>query len=121
MTATSEVVTPGTMPVAMKYNKLNTSIFAEFLEILESKGYFYVEDIEELKDDYKMVYNFMKPNGAKTALFYSLYGVDESIGFVVATTVGTKTFTRNDSLPTIASTAQRISSMLNFDTLYEEM
>lgn len=120
MSATSEVVTPGTQPVAIQYSKINTAIFADFLEQLEEKGYFYVRDIEEIKDTYKMIYNFMKPNGAKTALFYSLSGIDDSIGFVVATTVGNKEFTREESLSHIASTAQRISSMLNFNTIYEE-
>ena len=121
MTATCEVTTPNTPTVGHQYQKLNTAIFSEFLEKLEEKGYYYVKDIEETKDSFPVLYNFMKPNDVKSALFYSLYGINDTTGFVVATTVKDKEFTREDALPRIASSAQIISSLLNFDLLHDKL
>lgn len=121
VSATYEVTTPGTPPVALQYQKINAAIMAEFLEELEEKGYYYVRDISEAKEKYPILYNFMAPNGAHSALFYTLYGVNNTIGFVVATTIKDKEFTRSDALPKIAGAAQIISSLLNFDTLHEKL
>lgn len=121
ISATCEVVTRGTIPIANQYQRINVSLIADFLEKLECKGYFYTANIDEIKHDYPMLYNMMSPNNAKTALFYSLSGVDDTIGFLVVTTVGEHTFTRDKALPQTASVAQIISSYLNFDTLHEEL
>lgn len=121
VSATYEVTTPGTAPVAMQYQKVNAAIIAEFIEELEEKGYYYVRDIADSKEKYPILYSFMYPNNAHSALFYTLYGVNNTIGFIVATTVNKKEFTREDSLPRIAGSAQIISSLLNFDTLREKL
>jgi hypothetical protein len=119
ISATYEVVAPNTPPVSHQYQRINTSIVAEFLEKLEDKGYFYTEDIEEIKDNLPILYSMMKPNGAKSLLFYTLRGVDDSIGFLVITTNGEETFTRDEALPKMANSVQVISSYLNFDKLQE--
>lgn len=116
-TATCEVITAGTSVVSQKYQKINTTLIATFLENLEEKGYFYAEDIEEIKSEHPTVYAFMKPNGVKSLLFYSLYGVDDTIGFIAVTSVGEHSFSREDALPKVASTAQSISSLLNYNTI----
>lgn len=121
LSATYEVVTPGTSPVALQYQKINAAIVAEFIEELEEKGYYYVKDIAETREKFPILYNFMAPNGAHSALFYTLYGVNNTIGFMVATTVKNHEFTRADSLPKIAGAAQIISSLLNFDTIHDKL
>lgn len=121
MSATCEVVTPNTSAVSSQYQKINTAIVAEFLERLDEKGYFYVRDIEECKENCPVLYSFMKPNGVHSALFYSLYGVNDTIGFVVVTTIKDHEFSREVSLPRVAGTAQIISSLLNFDTLHDKL
>ena len=118
-TATCEVTTQNTFPVLNKYQKVNTSVIAPFLEVLEDKGYFYTHDIDELKDSFPTIYAFMKPNGVKSAMFYSLYGVDDTIGFIVITTVGDKDFPRDGTICKIANSAQIISSMLNYSKIQE--
>lgn len=120
-TATCEVVRPAILPVSQQYQRINTTLIAEFLEDLEDLGYFYIEDFEEHKDTNRVIYNFMKPNGVKSALFYSLYGIDDTIGFIVLTTTGEKIMTRRNSLPRIAESAQLISSLLNYDKLHDEL
>ena len=98
---------------------MNTTLFATFLEKLEDKGYYYCHDIEEIKEVEPMLYFFMKPNKVKSMLFYSLYGVEETIGFIVITSTDTKEFTREDTLSKVACAAQLVSSMLNFDKIKE--
>jgi hypothetical protein len=117
-TATCEVVTSCTDSVSHKYQKVNTSLIASFLEKLEGKGYFYAADIEEIKEQYPTLYAFMKPNRVKSMLFYSLYGVDDTIGFIVITTTEERTFTRDETISKIANTAQIISSLLNFNAIH---
>lgn len=119
LSATNECLSPGTTSVAHLYQRLNISLFAKFLVYLEDKGYFYVADIESIKDEYTIIYNLMKPNNVKSALFYSIYGVDDTLGLIVVTSVN-KMFTREDSLPRIAESAQMISSLLNYKDLMNE-
>lgn len=119
--ATCEVVKHGTLSIMHLYQKLNTAIIAEFIEELEDKGYYFVENIEDIKFTFPVAYNFMKPNGVTCALFYALYGVENSIGFLVITTVSNHCFEKRDSIARIAEYAQIISSMLNFDKLHEEL
>lgn len=119
--ATCEVVTAGTSPVSYQYQKINTALIAEFLEKLEDKGYFYIKNLEEIQQTHPVLYNFMHPNNVNSALFYTVYGVNDTIGFVVVTTIGENSFTREDALPKVAGVAQIISSLLNFDTLHEKL
>lgn len=121
VSATYEVITPHTPPVSNQYQKINTSIVAEFLEKLEDKAYFYAEDIEEIRLEQPILYSMMKPNGVKSLLFYALRGMEDSIGFVVASTLGDNTFTRDESLPKMANSAQVICSYLNFNKVYKEL
>lgn len=121
LSATGEVIATDVAPVSHLYQKINTSIVASFLEALEDKGYFYIKDIKDIEKKYPIIYGFMHPNGVKSALFYSLYGANNTIGFIVATTVGEDTFDREDALPKIARTAQKISSLLNYNELTEEL
>ena len=121
ITASVEVVKSGIIPVAQNYQRISTSIISEFLENLENKGYSFIDDLELVKNEAPMIYHFLKPSGVKSALFYSLYGVNDTIGFVVAMTLEDKKLERKESLPRIAESAQRISSLLNFDKLHKEL
>lgn len=121
VSATAEVVKRGVMPIASQYQKINVSIIAEFLEKLESKGYFYTKDISEIASEFPMLYNMLSINGIKSALFYSIVGVEDTIGFLLVSTIGTNSFTRDEALPKTASTTQIISSYLNYDILNEEL
>ena len=116
--ASSEVIKPGVPSVSHLYQRINSSLIADFLVNLENEGYFYIEDIEFLKEEYPLLYSFMKPNRVKSALFYSIYGVNDTIGFIVVTSVK-EPFKRKDVLCRIAETAQVISSFLNLEDLEE--
>ena len=61
----------------------------------------------------------MKPNNVKSLLFYSIYGVNDTLGCIVLTSVNGKTFARKDALPEVAEAAQKISSLLNLEDLEE--
>lgn len=118
--ATSESLRSGTSSVAHLYQRINVSLFADFITELEEKGYFYIEDIEEIKNVYPFIYNFVKPNGTKSMLFYVIYGVDDALGFVILSSVR-ENFTRKDTLPKIAEVAQKISALLNLEDLEEKI
>ena len=121
ISATSEALSFGTSSVSHIYQRINISLFAKFIIELEDNGYFYVEDLENMKEEYPFIYNFMHPNGVKSALFYSIYGVGQTLGFIVLTTVNENMFTRKDALPRCAETAQKISSLLNLEDLEEKI
>lgn len=120
--AAAEVVTANTPRVSHTYQRINLSIAAEFLVALEKEGAIYIEDLSKVKDQYPMLTHFMLPNGVKSALFYSLEGVDEPIGFIVITTTiqNGKTLTKSCCLHDIARAAQRIGAMLNFNELKKQ-
>lgn len=121
VSATYEVVTHGIAPVSHQYQRINTSIIAEFLERLEDKGYFYAEDIESIRYDSPILYSMMKPNGVNSLLFYTLRGVGNAIGFIVVTSVGENSFLRDPALAKAANAAQVISTYLNFDSLHASL
>jgi hypothetical protein len=109
--AAAEVTSAGTSPVALQYQKINLSLVSKFLSGLEKEGYVYIEDLESVKEEYPVMYAFMKPNNVKSALFYAIHGVDEVVGFIVATTIHDRILCKKDSLHEVAKAAQIISSM----------
>jgi len=119
-TATSEVIKAGNAPMAHHFQKVNTSILASLFEHLEHKGYFYTADIAESKDSFASLYYMLQPEDIKSLLLYAIYGVDDTIGFVMVASTGDKTFTREDTLPKVACTSQIISSLLNFDRIQDK-
>lgn len=119
ISVTSESLSMGTSSVAHIYQRLNVSLFADFVSDLEDASYFYAEDLEEIKLTYPFIYNFMKPNNVKSLLFYSIYGVNDTLGCIVLTSVNGKTIARKDALPEVAEAAQKISSLLNLEDLEE--
>lgn len=118
--ATCEVVTPGTSSVAHLYQKTNTSLLAEFLEKLDESGYYLIDNLEEVRETLPVVYNFMKPNNVKCALFYTIYGMHDTIGFLVITTTTDYKFCKKEAIARIAETAQKVGVMLNFNKIYDE-
>lgn len=119
MSAAAEVVTPNTPPVGPNYQRLNLSIAANFLIDLEDHGYVYIEDLKAEQDKYPILAHLMLPNNVKSAFFYSLQGVDETIGFLVitTTTMNGKTIDKYEAMPYIARAAQKVSTLLNFTEL----
>lgn len=119
--ATCEVLSRGTFPISQNYQKINTSIIASFLEELEDKGYLYISNVEDIKHTSPILYNFLIPDKVNTILFYTLVGVNNNIGFVSVATINDNTFTREKVLPRIAFSAQKISSLLNFDEIHKNV
>ena len=120
ITATIEVIKPLITPVFQNYQKVNVLIISDFIEHLDSQGYFYTKDIEEIRNTYPMIHAYMYPNKVKSALFYALYDDKNSIGLIVLTTQK-NTFERHYALPKVAAVAQQISSLLNYDKIKEEI
>lgn len=121
LSATSESLAVGASSVSHIYQRINISLFADFIVELEDKSYFYAADIEEIATKYPFIYNMMKPNDAKSMLFYSIYGVEDTLGFIVLTSIKDKVITRQDTLPVIAEAAQMISALLNLENLEEKI
>lgn len=121
VTASSEVVKSGIGPIAQTYQRVSTTVISEFLENLEDKGYAFIENLEDIKNESPMIYYFLNPHKIQSALFYSLYGVNDTVGFIMATTSDDRKLIRKDALPRMAEAAQRISSLLNFDELHKEL
>jgi len=119
MSVTAEVVTPNTSPVGHLYQKMNLSVASDFLAKLETTGYIYIENLESQQNEYPVLAHFMLPNNVKSALFYSITGIDETIGFIVITTVTNckEVLDKTHAIPTIAKAAQKISALLNFSDL----
>lgn len=119
--AASEVLAPGVSSVSHLYQKINISIAADFLIHLEEDGYLFIDDLELLKMHYPVIYNFMKPSGVSSALFYPIQGVEEVLGFIVVTTVGGHKLNKKEAIQKVSLSAQQISSMMNFEELDKKM
>ena len=119
-TASVEVTKPKVPQVSHTYQKINVSLIGDFVQTLERESYIYFKNIEDIKEKYPMVYNYMKPNGVVSALFYSLYDEEDSIGFIGVSCINS-CFERSEVLPKVAVTAQLICNLLNYNKIKEEL
>jgi hypothetical protein len=117
--ATYEQLSLGTQSVCRDYQRFNVSLFADFIYDLENKSYFYCEHIDEIKNKYVVLYNMLKTHNVESVLFYSVYGMDKSIGFICVASVNGKTFQRDDLLPEVADMVQKINIQLHTDDEFE--
>lgn len=119
-TATAEVVKNKISQMSHLFQKMNVSLFADFIENLEDRSYFYFKEPEELKYNYPIMYNYLSKTNIKSGLFYALYDDDDSVGFIAVFSIK-KTFERQDILPKIAEVAQYVSALLNYDKIKNEL
>lgn len=115
----AEVTKPGVPTVISQYQKINTALIANFLVDLEEQGSMYVETLDDIKDRYPSIYMMMKPNNTRSALFYMIQGVDDTLGFIGVSTIGDNKLSKKEVLPEVAKVSQLISSIWNFDELSE--
>ena len=117
--ATSESLSIGTSSIGHLYQRVNISLFADFILELEDNNYFFIEDLENIKTEYPFVHTLFKPANIKSAIFFSIYGVNERLGFIMLASSEEDTFIKDDILPLVVEAAQKISALLNLDNLEE--
>ena len=117
--ATSESVSFNTSSVANSYQRINICLMADFIFELETKGYYHVDNIEEIKTIYPALYSLFKQDNVTSVTAYAIYGVNDLIGYIIIHSVNGKILTRGEVLPQVAEAAQRVSALLNFDDLEE--
>lgn len=121
MTAAAEVATPGLALVGSRHQRLNTSILSSFLIKLEKEGAILIDNRFPVIDEYRLLNQVMERANISTALFCSIQGIDEAIGFLVIVTnqpSGKILDITKDLIPT-SKAAQKIGSMINFDEIDE--
>lgn len=117
--ATSESVSLGTPSVVSSYQRLNICLMAEFIFELETKGYYHVDNIEDIKDVYPALYSLLKRDNVTSVTAYAIYGVNELMGYIIIHSINGKILTRSEVLPQVAEAAQRVSALLNFNNVEE--
>lgn len=118
ITATVEVLNHNIHSVINQYQKTNVSIVSDVIEKIEDDTFLFIRDLETIKYEYPVIYTLLHKNGVKSVLFYALYSDNATIGFVVVTSVRNY-LERKEILPKVATEAQAISSLLNYDKLKE--
>lgn len=117
--ATSESVSLGTPSVVSSYQRLNICLMAEFIFELEIKGYYHVDNIEDIKDVYPALYSLLKRDNVTSVTAYAIYGVNELMGYIIIHSINGKILTRSEVLHQVAEAAQRVSALLNFNDVEE--
>ena len=117
--ATSESVSLGTPSVVSSYQRLNICLMAEFIFELETKGYYHVDNIENIKDVYPALYSLLKRDNVTSVTAYAIYGVNELMGYIIIHSINGKILTRSEVLHQVAEAAQRVSALLNFNDVEE--
>lgn len=121
MTAAAEVATPGLPLIGPRHQRLNTSIISSFLIKLEKEGTIFIDRNVPIPEEYKLLSQVMERADINDALFCSMQGIDEAIGFIVLVTTkssGNKLSQHNAALALNRAT-QKIGSMINFDEIEE--
>ena len=121
MTAAAEVATPGLSLISQRHQRLNTSVMAGFLAKLEKEGSIFIDVNSPLLEEYKIVGQIMQGADIQNALFYSIQGIEEAIGFLVilTTKASGKLLDFRTSIHLMSKASQRIGSMINFDEIDE--
>lgn len=117
--ATSESVSLGTSSVVTSYQRVNICLLADFIFELETKGYYHVDNIEDIKNIYPAMYSLLKRDNVTSVTAYAIYGVNEVIGYIIIHSINGKILSRGNVLPQVAEAAQRVSALLSFDDLEE--
>ncbi len=116
VTATIEVLRQGMHSAAEQYQKTNVSLISHFVEIIEEESFYYIADIEEIKEEFPVMYNLISTNHDKSLLFYTLYSEESTIGFIMVSSIS-KQLNKKTALPRVATAAQSISALLNYDKI----
>lgn len=111
VSAAAEVTTPGTSPVSLQYQRINIALISKFLTDLEREGFIFIERFDDIKEKYPVIHGLMSPNGVKSALFYAIHGIDDTVGFIVLTSITDQLLCKKNSLHEMAKATQIISSM----------
>lgn len=119
-TATIEVNKLGTNSVAQNYQRVNLLILSKFVEHMEEFGYLFFNSLEDIKGDYPVLCGYLTPGGCKAGIFYTLYDECQAIGFIAVTSL-TKDFDKRIMLPKVATAAQSISALLNYNKIKHEL
>lgn len=117
--ATCESLSFGSTSTAHLFQRVNVSLFANFILDLEDTNYYFVNDIEELKNTCPYIYSALYSSGVKSAVFYSIYGVNEKLGFIMVGSNKENFFEKAKVFPDIVGASQRISALLSFEDLEE--
>lgn len=119
MSAAAEVVTHRAQPVSSNYQRINISIAASFLIKLEEEGFIYMNDLKCSQLEFPILTHLLGQDDVKSALFYTLQGVDESIGFILLSTTNAsgKILDKDLAMTEVARAAQKISTLINFNEL----
>jgi hypothetical protein len=120
LTATMEVLRQGVHSIADQYQKTNVSIISQFIEKLEEESFYFINDLEEIKEEFPVIYSIMSPGHDKSLLFYALYSDESTIGFIVVSTIECPML-KKKCLQKTATAAQTISALLNYDKIKKEL
>lgn len=121
ITAAAEVATPGLSLIGQRHQRLNTSTIASFLIKLEKEGSIFIDMNKQIPEEYEVLEQLMRRANIQSALFYSIQGIDEAIGFIVLVTHGNSQIHLNTLVAynLMNKSVQKISSMINFEEIEE--
>lgn len=119
VTAAAEVATPGLPLMGPGHQRLNTSVISSFLVKLEKEGHLLIDNTLPIPEEYRILSQIMEHTNIRSALFCSIQGIEEAIGFLVIVTSKTSgnIFNLKTDLVLTTKAAQKIGSMINFDEI----
>ena len=119
-TATAEVDKFGVPAVAQNYQRVNLLILSKFIEHMEESGYLMFDSLNDIKEEFPVLCGYLIPGGCHSGIFYTLYDEENAIGFIAVTSL-TKSFNKKTALPKVASAAQKVSALLNYNKIKHEL
>lgn len=111
--ATYEQMKIGQTSICQDFQQVNVSLFADFASKLKSENYIYIENLEDIKDKYPVLYGILKKYNACKTLFYSFYGLETPMGALVFE--GDTSATKDELVKYAADISQKINLLLNND------
>ena len=119
MTASAEVATAGLNLMSQRHQRINTSIIAGFLTKLEKEGRIFIDRSSPILDEYNIIKQIMHNADIGSALFYSVQGMEEAIGFlaIICNESSGNNIDFQKAVISAGKASQRISSMINFDEI----
>ena len=91
--------------------------YQDELSKIHNQGYFEIGNIDSVKTQFPKLYKLLLISDAKSAVFYTIEGVESPIGIIIILYKNPRKFNKNNYDSYISSQIQKLSTLLDYPNL----
>lgn len=103
--------------VKQYWSDLEYMYYQDELSKIHNQGYFEIENIDSVKTQFPKLYKLLLISDAKSAVFYTIEGVESPIGIIIILYKNPRKFNKNNYDSYMSSQIQKLSTLLDYPNL----